>query len=251
MTENAWGETLGMTVARRIKEAIREQTGLTASAGVAPNKFLAKIASGWQKPDGLTVIAPERVEHFLQGLPVDALWGVGPVTARKLRARGIEKLVDVRTADAAMLEDAVGSLADWLQQLAQGIDDRPVVSEHEPKSSGSENTFASDLTDLDEIRGHIAEMARDAAAWLTRRELFARTVTIKVRYDDFTTITRSHSEAPTRDEACDRPARSCACSTRPRQAGDPSVCSARASATCATNESRSWCREPRLPFDES
>jgi DNA polymerase-4 len=200
VTDNAWGEALGMTVARRIKQEIREETGLTASAGVAPNKFLAKIASGWQKPDGLTVIAPERVEHFLQGLPVDALWGVGPVTARKLRTRGIEKLVDVRTADAAMLEDAVGSLAAWLQQLARGIDDRPVVSEHEPKSSGSENTFASDLTDLDVIRDHIAEMARDTAAWLSRRELYARTVTIKVRYDDFTTITRSHSDGPTRDE---------------------------------------------------
>ena len=99
VTENNWGEALGMNVAKRIKQEIRAATGLTASAGVAPNKFLAKIASGWQKPDGLTVVAPERVEHFLQGLPVDALWGVGPVTARKLRAHGIEKLVDVRSAD--------------------------------------------------------------------------------------------------------------------------------------------------------
>ena len=199
VTENAWGETLGMRVARRLKDDIRAATGLTASAGVAPNKFLAKIASGWHKPDGLTVIAPERVETFLQALPVDALWGVGPVTARKLRARGIDKLVDVRTADPAVLRETVGSLAEWLQQLAQGIDDRPVVSEHEPKSSGSENTFAHDLTDLEEIRKEITEMACDAAAWLIRHELYARTVTIKVRYHDFTTITRSHTEAPTRD----------------------------------------------------
>src|SRR4051794_3190720 len=142
VTDNAWGETLAMVVARRLKAAIREQTGLTASAGVAPNKFLAKIASGWQKPDGLTVIAPERVEPFLQGLPVDALWGVGPVTARKLRARGIERLVDIRAVDPTLLRDAVGSLADWLQQLARGVDDRVVVADHEPKSSGSENTFA-------------------------------------------------------------------------------------------------------------
>src|SRR6187399_2133635 len=120
VTENAWGEPLGMTVARRLKTEIRALTGLTASAGVAPNKFLAKIASGWQKPDGLTVIAPERVEHFLQGLPVDALWGVGPVTARKLRACGIAKLVDVRTADPDRLRGAVGSAADWLRQLAHG-----------------------------------------------------------------------------------------------------------------------------------
>jgi DNA polymerase-4 len=166
---------------------------------VAPNKFLAKIASGWKKPDGLTVIAPERMETFLQGLAVDALWGVGPVTARKLRARGIEKLVDVRTADLDVLRDAVGSLADWLQQLSNGVDDRPVEPNQEPKSSGSENTFARDLTDLEEIRAEIDGMARDAAAWLTRRALFARTVTIKVRYSDFTTITRSHTAPPSRD----------------------------------------------------
>ena len=200
VTENAWGEVFGTKVARRLKNEIRSATGLTASAGVAPNKFLAKIASGWQKPDGLTVIPPERVEIFLQGLPVDALWGVGPVTARKLRARGIEKLVDIRAADLEQLRETVGSLADWLQQLARGEDDRPVVSEHEPKSSGSENTFARDLTDVDEIRREIASMACDAAAWLVRQELYARTVTIKVRYHDFTTITRSHTEAPTREE---------------------------------------------------
>jgi len=200
VTENNWGETLGMSVARRLKNEIRGATGLTASAGVAPNKFLAKIASGWQKPDGLTVIAPERVEHFLQGLPVDALWGVGPVTARKLRARGIEKLVDVRAADLSQLRETVGSLADWLQQLAQGIDDRPVVADYEVKSSGSENTFANDLTDLAEIQEEIVGMARSAARWLAKRDFYTRTVTIKVRYDDFTTITRSHTEAATRDE---------------------------------------------------
>jgi DNA polymerase-4 len=201
VTENAWGETLGMKVARRLKDEIKSATGLTASAGVAPNKFLAKIASGWQKPDGLTVIAPERVEPFLRSLPVDALWGVGPVTARKLRERGIQKLVDVRSADPEKLREAVGSSAEWLQKLSHGIDDRPVISEYEAKSSGSENTFARDLTNLDEIRNEVAGMARGTASWLARRELFARTVTIKVRYNDFTTITRSHTEMATRDEA--------------------------------------------------
>ena len=200
VTTNTWGETLGTAVARRLKGEIHAATGLTASAGVAPNKFLAKIASGWQKPDGLTVIPPERVEQFLQGLPVDALWGVGPVTARKLRARGIDKLIDIRAADPAALQEAVGSLADWLQQLARGEDDRPVVAEHDPKSSGSENTFPRDVTDSGEIRLAILEMACDAARWLVRHERYARTVTIKVRYQDFTTITRSHSDAPTREE---------------------------------------------------
>ncbi|HZB25125.1 MAG TPA: DNA polymerase IV [Vicinamibacterales bacterium] len=196
VTENAWGEALGQTVARRLKEEIRTATGLTASAGVAPNKFLAKIASAWKKPDGLTVIAPERVEHFLQRLAVDALWGVGPVTATRLRERGIERLLDVRTANPAVLRDAVGSLSDWLRQLADGIDERPVVPDREAKSSGTENTFAADLTDLIQIRGEVDAMARDGAAWLERHALFCRTVVIKVRYSDFTTVTRSHSCLP-------------------------------------------------------
>ena len=199
VTENTWNELLGMTVAKRIKDRIREVTSLTASAGVAPNKFLAKIASGWKKPDGLTVIAPDRVESFLQKLPVDALWGVGPVTARKLRARGIERLVDVRTFDIDRLRETVGSLADWLSQLSHGVDDRPVVPHRDTKSSGSENTYPEDLTDIAIIRAEIVEMASRAAHWLGRKSLFARTVTIKVRYSDFTTITRSHSAPPTRD----------------------------------------------------
>ena len=107
-------------MAQRLKAEIRAATSLTASAGVAPNKFLAKIASAWRKPDGLTVIAPERMETFLQQLPVDALWGVGPVTAERLRERGITRLVDVRSADPAVLREAVGSGADWLRQLADG-----------------------------------------------------------------------------------------------------------------------------------
>jgi DNA polymerase-4 len=201
VTENAWHEPLATPVARRLKERIRADTGLTASAGVAPNKFLAKIASGWKKPDGLTVISPDRVEPFLQRLPVDALWGVGPVTARKLRARGIQRLVDVRTVDPQELQDAIGSLAEWLRQLAHGVDDRPVVPNRETKSSGSENTYAKDLTDPDEMRDEIREMAGQAAAWLARRSLLARTVTIKVRYSDFTTVTRSHTAPATRDAA--------------------------------------------------
>ncbi len=199
VTENAWGETLGKTVAERLKREIRAATGLTASAGVAPNKFLAKIASAWKKPDGLTVIAPERVETFLRKLPVDALWGVGPVTAARLRERGIEQLVDVRMVDPAVLREAVGSSAEWLRRLADGIDERNVEPSGEPKSSGSENTFASDLTDLNQIRGAIDEMARDGAGWLEKRSLLCRTVTIKVRYSDFTTVTRSHTAPPTRD----------------------------------------------------
>jgi DNA polymerase IV len=203
VTENTWHEPLGMTVARRVKDAIRETTNLTASAGVAPNKFLAKIASGWKKPDGLTVIAPGRVESFLLELPVEALWGVGPVTARRLREVGITKTVQLRSADRAMVERVVGSAAGWLVQLAHGIDDRPVEPGRPAKSSGTENTYAQDLLDADRIRSEIEQMAADASGWLERHALFARSVTIKVRYSDFTTITRSHSALPATRERAD------------------------------------------------
>ncbi len=203
VTENAWGLSLGVEVATRIKQEVRARTGLTASAGVAPNKFLAKIASGWKKPDGLTVIPPERIDSFLEKLPVDALWGVGPVTAKKLRAIGFERLVDLRSADAARLREAVGSFAETLIELANGHDDREVEPERERKSIGNENTFEHDLTDLARIRTEVAEMAKEAAGHLdSEGGIFARTVTIKVRYSDFQTVTRSESRSPaTRDPA--------------------------------------------------
>jgi len=221
VTDNAWGEPLGRSVAQRLKALIKDATGLTASAGVAPNKFLAKIASAWRKPDGLTVIAPERVEQFLHRLPVDALWGVGPVTAQRLRDRGIERLVDVRSAESALLREAVGSSVEWLRRLAEGIDDRPVVPNRSAKSSGTENTFAEDRVDLTEIRKEIDEMARDGAAWLERKALTCRTVTIKVRYSDFTTITRSHSKVPATRDADDIAARALALLERTEAGGRP------------------------------
>ncbi len=201
---------------------------------MAPNKFLAKVASGWKKPDGLTVISPDRVEPFLQQLPVDALWGVGPVTARKLRARGIERLVDVRTTDSQVLREAVGSLADWLRQLAAGIDDRPVVPHRDAKSSGSENTYPADLTDLDAIREEIAGMAAHAADWLARRTLLARTVTIKVRYSDFTTVTRSQTTAPDARQGRNHHTRRAAAGKNRGRAPAPSASSASACTTSRT-----------------
>ena len=196
VTENSGGEPLAVEVARRIKRRILEETGLTASAGVAPNKFLAKTASGWKKPDGLTVISPDRVERFLGELPVDALWGVGPVTARRLRAAGIERLVDVRSAADEVLRTAVGSWAESLRRLSFGEDDRPVTPNHERKSIGCEETFAQDLRDLEEIRRELEAIARHAAAALSRRKLLARTVVLKLRYSNFETITRSETRQP-------------------------------------------------------
>jgi len=193
VTENNWNEPLATTVAKRIKKEIFENLKITASAGVAPNKFLAKIASGWQKPDGLTVIAPERVESFLQKLDVEALWGVGPVTAKKLRAAGIKTLIDVRNADFQVLSQAVGSLAEWLVQLSHGDDPRPVEPHRETKSVSCETTYAQDLKTLAEANEEIARLARELAQDLAAKSLRARTITIKVRYSDFTTVTRSHT----------------------------------------------------------
>jgi DNA polymerase-4 len=200
VTENAWHEPFAVNVARRLKEQVRETTGLTASAGVAPNKFLAKIASGWKKPDGLTVVAPERVEWFLQQLPVDALWGVGPVTAARLRSINLERLVDVRRADPDLLRRTIGSHAEWLINLAHGIDDRPVEPFRPRKSVGTENTFAEDIADRTRIADEISAMTQEDADWLARKGLFARTVTIKVRSADFVTVTRSDTQrGATRD----------------------------------------------------
>ena len=201
-------------------------TGLTASAGVAPNKFLAKIASGWKKPDGLTVISPERVEPFLQKLPVDALWGVGPVTAREA-ARAAASSGSSTCAPPIRSCCATRSAAS-----PTGCGSSPTAStiarstpNREAKSSGSENTYPEDLTDLATIRDGDRRdgVARDRAG-SQRRQLLARTVTIKVRYDDFTTITRSHSALPTRDEARpDRARRAPARQDRGRRAAGPAA----------------------------
>ena len=200
VTHNLWDEPLASVVAKQLKKKIFEETGLTASAGVAPNKFLAKIASGWRKPDGLTVIAPERVESFLQELPVEALWGVGPVTAKKLRALGIQKLVDVREKDDLALRQAVGSLAASLKRLSWGEDAREVKPDRPWKSISAETTYAVDLENLDDMKAELAALAKKVAHSLQKRNLLARTVTLKLRYADFTTVTRNHTgTAPTRD----------------------------------------------------
>jgi len=201
VTENLLNEPLAMEVAKYLKARIHDELSLTASAGVAPNKFLAKIASGWKKPDGLTVIAPERVESFLQKLPVEALWGVGPVTAEKLHAIGVVRLVDVRAADRALLARTVGSLAEWLVRLSHGDDPRKVTPDRPWKSISAEDTYATDLEDIREMRAEIERLAQRVAGSLEKKGLLARTVTIKVRYANFTTVTRSHTEEPASQSA--------------------------------------------------
>jgi len=221
VTENLWGEPLASTVAKRLKRNIFEQIRLTASAGVAPNKFLAKIASGWQKPDGLTVIAPERVERFLQQLPVEALWGVGPVTAKKLRAIGIQRLVDVRQTNELDLKKTVGSLAEWLKRLSYGDDPREVKPDRPWKSISAETTYPEDLESLNEMRAEVERLARRVAGSLEKKNLYARAVTLKLRYSDFTTVTRSHTVPVATRSADDFAARAVALLDRTEAARRP------------------------------
>ncbi|MCB9731400.1 MAG: DNA polymerase IV [Deltaproteobacteria bacterium] len=200
VTENLVGLTWASDVARHVKARIKEETGLTASAGVGPNKLVAKIASDWRKPDGLFVVPPERVFDFIGALPVEKLWGVGPATARRLHGLGLKTAKDLRERPLPALRDVLGRQADALHLLASGIDERKVTPTREPKSQGSEWTFDHDVRDLGKLRESLEDQVASVVAALSRIRRRARTVTVKVRYDDFTTITRSRTLATPTDE---------------------------------------------------
>jgi DNA polymerase-4 len=182
----------GARIARRLKHRIRLEQRLTASVGVAPNKFLAKVASDLEKPDGLVVLPLEEVPSRLHPLPVEKLWGVGPKTAVRLHALGIRSVGDVLRVPQALLDLHLGgSMGAHLRSLARGEDDRPVDTEREPKSISEERTYATDLTDPDRIDRAMLERSEGVARELRRAGLTARTVHLKVRTGDFTTWTRS------------------------------------------------------------
>ncbi len=180
-------------VAREIKTRIRNQTGLTASAGGGPNKFLAKIASDLRKPDGLVVVPPDRVETFLAPLPVERIWGVGPVLAGRLHSLGVRTIGELAGKSPTWLELTFGRLGTELGLLARGLDDRPVVPWREPKSISAENTFARDVQDPQTLLEEIASQSEEVARRLRGHEMVGRTLTLKLRYSDFTTITRSRT----------------------------------------------------------
>lgn len=184
--------TLG-AIGRAIKAEIREQTGLVASAGIAPNKFLAKMASDMEKPDGLTIIPYGREAAILAPLPIRRLWGVGEVTERKLLDAGFRTIGDIQRAAPGAVERAVGSQAALLRELSFGRDDRPVRAEREVKSIGDEETYETDLTDEAAIRRRIAIHSDVVAARLRKKHLTARTVSLKVRFASFRTVMRSVS----------------------------------------------------------
>ncbi len=193
VTVNKWNEPMAGKVAQRLRALIQERTGLTASAGVAPNKFLAKIASDLKKPNGLVIIPPARVDSVIAWLPVEKLWGVGPVTAAKLKNLGIQTAAQLREYDYAKLESAVGSFAEFLVNLSKGIDPREVETNFEAKSRGSETTFSKDTREWGYLADTLRELSTEVAADLREHAHRGRTITLKVRFADFSTVTRSRT----------------------------------------------------------
>ena len=191
VTTNKMNEPLASKLARWIKDEIKSKTRLTASAGAGSNKFLAKIASDLKKPDGLVVIPPEKALDFIATLPVEKLWSVGPATAKRLHELGIFSAGDIRKWDVKSIAGALGKHGVFLHQLAHGIDDREVDPSQESKSCGSETTFEKDILDLHELKLFIEELAGDVARELKKMGRPGRTITLKLRYKDFKTITRS------------------------------------------------------------
>lgn len=193
VTEAKRGPASATLLARRIKADILRETGLTASAGVSTGKFLAKVASGYDKPDGLTVIPPDRAEAFLARLRIERFHGVGPRTAERLRAVGIRNGADLRAFDPAELERMFGKLGRFLSEIAHGIDDRPVMGHRDRKSLGAETTFAHDLSESADLEPVLEGLCIELAARLERLGMTARTVTVKLRTADFTVLTRSRT----------------------------------------------------------
>lgn len=183
--------------ATRIAQAIRRDilttTGLTASAGVSFNKFLAKSGSDINKPDGQTVVLPDQAEAFVARLPIGDFYGIGKATEQKMNALGIHCGADLRACSRADLQAAFGKSGDWYYQIARGMDPRPVVPYRERKSLGSETTFARDLTEIDDMLMHLEALAEGVIQALQSKGMQAHTVTIKVKYADFEQVTRSHS----------------------------------------------------------
>jgi len=178
-------------IGKAIKKAILEQTHLTASVGVAPNKFLAKLASDLKKPDGFVIITERNRQQILDPLPVGKIWGVGEVTEKALKSHGIHTIGRLRTSSIEELRGIVGHGAEDLHSLARGEDDRPVEPDRQCKSLSSEQTFATDISDATRLLNVLLEQVEEVGQRLRHENLKARTVTLKLRYGDFRTVTRS------------------------------------------------------------
>ncbi|WP_341836548.1 DNA polymerase IV [Chitinophaga pollutisoli] len=182
-----------IAIAQQIKQAIRDELNLTASAGVSVNKFVAKIASDMHKPDGLTFIGPSQIESFMENLPVEKFHGVGKVTAEKMQRMGLFNGADLKKLSENDLVQHFGKAGRFYYRIVRGQDDRPVQPHRETKSVGAEDTFPHDLTTLAEMDPELEKLAVKVATRLDKHQLKGRTVTLKVKYNDFRQITRNHS----------------------------------------------------------
>jgi DNA polymerase-4 len=193
VTENLKAMASATQIARDIRAAIFATTGLTASAGVSYNKFLAKVASDFNKPDGMTVIPPSKGEAFVAALPIGKFYGVGPVTAAKMQRLGIETGADLRNQTLAFLDKQFGKSGGYYYRIARGVDHRRVNPDRERKSLGAERTFFTDLSARADIEASIAEITEEVWRRCDKAMTTGRTVTLKVKYADFQQITRSRS----------------------------------------------------------
>lgn len=194
VTANKAGIETATQTARVIRARILEETGLTASAGISYNKFLAKMASDQNKPNGQFLVAPGQGEAFARTLPISRFYGVGEVTERKMKALKIETGEDLHSKSLEfMIQHFGGRAGPWFHDIVRGIDERPVVPDRERKSSGSETTFETDLFDAMRIETEIAALAEQVFGWCEKAGKFGRTATVKVKYADFEQVTRRRS----------------------------------------------------------
>lgn len=193
VTHNKRKEPSATRIAKDIKRKIFQRTKLTASAGVSYNKFLAKVASGYKKPDGLTIVTPQKAAEFIDNLHISQFYGVGQVTEKKMLKLGIKTGKDLKQKDKAWLIKNFGNAGVFFHDLARGIDDRPVEPNWQRKSIGKETTFSKDIDDINEITKCLTELSWDIAGYMDNEKLKAKTVTLKIKYFDFKSITRSIS----------------------------------------------------------
>lgn len=201
VTDDPAGLGSATLTAREIRRRVAEELGLTCSVGVAPVKFVAKIASDHRKPDGLTVIKPHQVLPFIRPLPLTALWGVGPATLARLKDLDIETIGELADLDEAALVEHLGSRGRMLWRMAHGLDDRRVSADRVRKSRSAERTFDTDVTDRDRIMEALTGQSDQICRGLRDAQDLGRTVTLKVRFADFSTVTRSHTLPKPTDDA--------------------------------------------------
>jgi DNA polymerase-4 len=195
VTENLRGLSTAVATAAEIRQRILETAGLTASAGISYNKFLAKLASDYRKPNGQFLVGPDKGAAFVENLAVGKFHGIGPVTAEKMNRLGVHTGADLRSKSVEFLTQHFGKSGPWYYAISRGEDDRPVRPDRERKSSGSETTFAEDLTEAAAIEREVLGQADEVWGWCQKANAYGRTVTVKIKFADFQQATRSRSLA--------------------------------------------------------